>query len=237
MIRMIYALPAQTYTLSPEAAKLFREHQQWTITQGAEDRLLQQSGQDQSFHYAFHKGDGTVGRLALVFHLMTEPFMPAVSGDTMRRARAFWQDYIVPSLRYAYWEIGDALSESIDVWMASHIIAIATQDEVSLRDLKRSARRQLAQWPMHHHDSVIMDAMLPLEASNWVALVRDERRTKHTVWAINPGLAETFADYRKQVLKIKQRRLDEQREIAQKHRPGKEIPRRLVPGYREEWDN
>jgi len=236
MIRMVYALPIQTYRLSPEAATVFREQQRWTIERGHEDRLLEQTAADKSFSYSFHKGDGTVARLALVFHLMTEPFNPLLSGETMRRARDFWQTYIVPSLRYAYWEIGDQSGSSFDVWLASHIIYIADHEKVSLRDLKRSGRRQLQDYPAHHHDSVVMDAMLALESCSWVSAPVVGRTSRSTTWFINPELRKTFADYRKQVAIIKQKRADEMREIAMRHRPGQEIPRRLVPGYKEEWD-
>ena len=233
MIRQIYAMPAQTYTLSDEAYKLFREHQAWTIERQRDDRVMMM---DINYQFSFGKGDGTVGRLALVFHLMTHPFLPEVQADTMDRAIKFFRSYIVPALRYAYAEVGGQLDGSLDVWMASHILAICDREEVTLRELKHSARRRIEDLAPHQRDHTVLDAMLPLEAAGWVQLVDENRKNNSFTWAINPALKETYKDYRRQVLTIKQRMLDQIDASIEKAR-GKERPRRLVPGYNVEWDN
>ena len=234
MIRSIFALPPQTYTLSDDAYKLFREHQAWTIERQRDDRVMQE---DINYQFSFGKGDGTVGRLALVFHLMMHPFLPEVQGDTMQRAIKFFRGYIVPALRYAYAEVGGQLTGSIDVWLASHILAICDKEEVKLRELKHSARRKIGDLPGVQQDNLILDAMLPLEAAGWVSLGDENRRINSYTWVINPQLKETFRDYRRQVLTIRQRMLDTIDANVADQRKEENRPRRLVPGYDVAWDN
>jgi hypothetical protein len=239
MIRQVYALPKQTYTLSPEAYQIFRDHQAWTIARQKEDRVC---AVDETYEYAFGKGDGTVGRLALVFHLIMTPFLPEVPGRTMEMAVRFFQDFIVPSLRYAYGEVGNQLKGSLDVWMASHLLAIADKDQVTLRELKHSARRQMGDDLMpYQRDQLVIDAMIPLEACNWVKLLEDNRRANSYKWAINPQLKDTFAEYRKQALIIRQRRADKNQAIIAKHKAKRgekwSQERTVVPGYNSEWDD
>jgi len=159
-----------------------------------------------------------------------------VQADTMERAIKFFRGYIVPALRYAYAEVGGQLDGSVDVWLASHILAISDNEHVTLRELKHSARRRLDHLPPHQRDYLVLDAMLPLEAANWVQLVEEDRKKNSFKWAINPELKETYKDYRRQVLIIKQRMLDSITASVEK-RVGEERPRRLVPGYDPEWEN
>ena len=77
--------------------------------------------------------------------------------------------------------------------------------------------------------------MMPLEDCGWVSLLECNPRTNEYVWAINPALKTVFEDYRRQVLTIRQKRLDENRAKASEHRSG--VERRLVPGYDTSWDN
>jgi hypothetical protein len=70
-VRLVYALPATTYELSPEAYELFREWQLW-FERTRKDHIVLQS--DRSFRTALAKLEGTSGRIALVFHVLEEPF-------------------------------------------------------------------------------------------------------------------------------------------------------------------
>lgn len=232
MIRSIFTLPVQTYTLSPEAYEMFREQQQWVITRTHEDLKIDVGDK---YGFAFGKADGTVGRLTLVFHLMTNPHSPMVSADTMRRSIAFFRGYVVPALQYAYGEVGGQTAASMDTWLASHILYIADQATVSMRDLKRSAKRRLEKIRPEYHEGAILDAMLPLEACHWVVMVEENRRSSIYRWAINPELRNQFSDYRKQVIMIKQKRRDEM-DRGFYAKTGEKPPRTLVPGYDPAWD-
>jgi hypothetical protein len=234
MIRQIYALPRQTYELSPEAFTLYRENQAWVLNMQAEERIVAKDMLDKSFEFALGKSDGTVGRIAFVFHLIENPMNPVVSGETMYKAISFFRNYCLRALRYAYAEMGGVGTDSLEVWTAKHILAIAHNERVTLRDIKHSARRQLESFAKHTHVQVMLDSMVPLEDSNWIMLVDSDPRRNEYTWAINPGLKTAFADYRKQVLTIRQKRVDEI--VASAERNYGHAKRRLIPGYDPEWD-
>lgn len=236
MIRAIYAAPRQLFTLEPEAYRVFRENQQWIHDLQGEERILAKDHFDHAYMFAVGKSDGTVGRLALVFHLIKDPLNPVVSAETMRCAVKFYRTYALPALRYAYSEIGGVAVDTLDVWMASHILAICDSDYITLNKIKRSARRRIESFHPSIRSQIILDAVVPLEDAGWLAIVDSNPRTNEYTWAINPKLKEAFADYRRQILTIRQRRQDELRHVHSEAR-SMPIKRRLIPGYNPAWDN
>jgi hypothetical protein len=117
--------------------------------------------------------------------------------------------------------------------MIQHIIGLSgIEEQVTLSELKRSAKRRITGLTPWQQNSAVRDAMGVLEASKWVILLEDIPAKNHVTWAINPNLADTFKEYRKRVIDIKQARLDENRAIAA--RSGKYSKRRLVRGYEED---
>ena len=83
LVRLVYALPAQTYTLAPEAFERFRKWQLW-FEQSKRDEVMLEA--DPAFLTAYGKLEGTAARLALLFHVMLDPFSPSVPLSTLERA-------------------------------------------------------------------------------------------------------------------------------------------------------
>jgi len=195
----------QTYRLSAEAASVFDEFQCWYYRTLDEERLIRA---DDRYMTAFGKLEGLYGRLALVFHLMTDPSTITVSGETARLAFNAVTGYVVESLRYVLGDMSALLEDAIDIWVREHVLGLSgVASEVTLSDLKRSARRQLVNIPPVERTRVLEDAVYPLEKAGWVLKAPGDRRDS-TTWIINPQIAETYRETRDRILDLKQMRLD-----------------------------
>ena len=215
-LRVVYALPPMTYTLSPEAKALYQEFQVWYDNKRRDERLLQS---DDVFMTAFGKVEGLTGRIALMFHLLESPFSPTVSADLMARAIILTKTYFIPVFRYALSDLGGV--STFELWLKEYIIQYANEDTISLSEIKRSARRQLDKSTPHQADQAVINAIAPLEDARWVIRI-DDRTQEHkhiAQWAINPGLITYFSDYRAKVIAAKQRQLDEIYKLSTKEKP------------------
>ncbi len=225
MIRKVYALPAQTYTLTQGAFDAFREFQLWYESVKKDERLLRSST---TFMTAFGKLEGTTGRLALLFHLIENSQSQQVTVETMNKAIVVVKRFIVPSFRYVYNVVGGNVENSLDQWIIEYVIQHSNEIEsVTLSDIKRSAKRQLVGVPSYQADQEIKIIMDELQAKGWVSLLEETRRS--IVWAINPNLAKLFADYRTSVIEAKKRRAQEMADRFTLH-AGYEVPRIKVIG-------
>lgn len=213
-LRAIFSLPAMTYRLTPEAASVYSDFQDWYAMRRQDERLLQS---DESFMTAFGKLEGLTGRIALIFHLIEAPFEPYLNADLMRRAVTFAKAYIVPALRAALCDIGG--SSSLERWVHDWIIQHADKQTVTMSDIKRAARRQLDHIHPNQHEARVMVAMIPLEDAGYILRLDDMSTTHRAQWAINPALADQHADYRRQVIEAKQRQLDEIYALSPKEKP------------------
>jgi hypothetical protein len=224
-LRLVYALPPQTYRMSPQAYKAYREFQSWYESAKRDERLLNASSE---YMTAFGKLEGTAGRLILMMHLMESPFSPHVDVNLVNRVVHIVRGYIIPAFRYALGELAGVLDDSFDQWMTDYIIQVSSDTQtVDLRSLKRSARRQLEGKNEWQKDQMVLDAMHTLEKAGWVLQI-DEKMNKHqVVWAINPSIAGMFREYREKVVKAKQRHADYIYRYATAQ--GKE--RKFVKGY------
>jgi len=224
-LRLTYALPAQTYQLSPDAYTAFREFQAWYEEAKQDERVLD-SGTE--YMTAFGKLEGLAGRLILMFHLIESPFSPVVSADMVHRVVALVRGYVIPAYRYALGEVGGVITNDFDQWMIEYIIQISGDTTmVDLRSLKRSARRPLEGKTDWQKDQAVMDAMLVIEQSGWAVQVESELHKKRVTWALNPGLPEMFKEYRQKVIKAKQRHAD----YIYRYAYEKGYERKLVKGY------
>jgi hypothetical protein len=224
-LRLIYALPPQTYQLSPDAYIAYREFQAWYELAKRDERLLNSSSE---YMTAFGKLEGTAGRLILLMHLMEQPFSPEVDADIVHRVVHLVKAYIIPAFRYALGELAGVLDDSFDQWMTDYIIQVSSDVQtVDLRSLKRSARRQLDGKNEWQKDQLVIDAMYTLEKAGWVMQIEEKMTKHHIVWAINPGIATMFRDHREAVIKAKQRHADYIYRYA--YAQGK--ARKLVRGY------
>ena len=228
-LRIVYSLPEMTYRLSPEAYTVFREFQSWYEDAKQDERVLK-SGD--AFMTAFGKLEGTAGRLALVMHLMENPFCPMVSADIVHRVVDLVRGYVIPAFRYALIELGGLSDDTFDKWVIDWVIHTAPDRQVvSLREIKRSARRPLEGLTEWQKQSAICDAMEYLEVNRWAVKLEDEPHKQNIVWALNSGLATMFPDERARVIKAKQRHVDYIYRIAAATPGSKYSGRKLIKGY------
>ena len=215
-LRIAYAIPKQVYTLSPEAYHEYRTFQQWYEDAKRDEELI---GSSNLFMTAFGKIEGTVGRIALLFHIIESPFAPQVSGSTMSNAITFAKSYILPAFRYALGEVVG--TETFDVWMGTYIIHHSDKEMITLSEIKRAARRQLKGKVPWMQEQMIYTAMSHLENSQWVARIDDgDDEYRHKAqWYINPQLKDMFKGYRDEVIAAKQRQLDHIYKLSTKDKP------------------
>jgi len=224
-LRLIYALPPQTYKLSPDAFTAYREFQSWYESAKQDERLLNASSE---YMTAFGKLEGTAGRLILLMHLIENPFAPQVDVAIVDRVVALIKGYVIPAFRYALGELAGVLDDSFDQWMTDYIIQVSSETQmVDLRSLKRSARRRLEGKTEWQKDQMVLDAMYTLEKAGWVVQVEEKMTKHHVVWAINPSIAGMFREYREKVIKAKQRHAD----YIYRYATAKGYERKLVKGY------
>lgn len=217
MVRLVFGLPAMTFTLSPEAAKVFDEFQDWYEQTKVDERTLH-SGP--VFMTAFGKLEGLVGRLALVWHVMENPFSAQVSGKTMEQVTRLVRGYLVPVLRYAFdSELGGVTG--FDQWCADHIIHYSDHPTITMSEIKQSARRQLTGMSVWGADQMVLQAMYLLEQAGWVVRMDDGSRLNqhHAQWGIHPQLNTIFKDHRRKVIEAKQRRMDDIYRLSTKEKP------------------
>lgn len=206
LLRLIFALPVQTYKLSSEAYSAFRKFQHWYEDAKRDERLID-SGTE--YMTAFGKLEGLVGRLCLMFHIMEAPFSPEVSADVVERVIELTRGYIIPSFRYTLGTVGEVLNNQFEKWIVEYIVHNADEmREVSLSKLRRAARRHLEHRSDWQKDNMIADAMAVLESAGWVIRIDLDLSRRTGMWAINPNLCTLFSDYRERVIKAKQRHVD-----------------------------
>lgn len=231
-LRMIYALPAMTYRLSPAAFALFREFQLWYEDKKHDERLNRSSP---DYMTAFGKLEGTAGRLILLCHVVESPFSTEVSVDLVERVIFIIRTYVVPALRFALCEVGDLQKDSFETWITDYVIMRSGEvSTLSVADIRGSARRQLEGRHVTLKNQIIIDAMVEMEKANWVHPVEYEPAKGHVVWAINPTLATVHEDHRNQVMKARQRLLDDMYVDGPKFEKFK--GRKFVYGYTTDLD-
>lgn len=204
LIRKIYTLPKQTYRLSPGAYTAFREFQLWYESIKQDERTIKSNN---VYMTALGKVEGTCGRMALVFHLIEDPYNLEVSEDTMKRTIQVIKSFVIPSYRYVYNVLGGVADGSLDQWVMDHIIHMSGEMQtISLSEIRRSARRQILGESHSQAERDIQAIMDWLQAMGWVNIVEETRRS--TVWAINPQLAVMFKEQRRAIIDARQRMKD-----------------------------
>lgn len=201
-LRLIYALPAQTYRLSSEAYDVFRAFQAWYEQRKRDERLLMAGD---TYMTAFGKLEGTAGRLILLWHVIEAPFSPEVSAALVERVVWTVKTYLIQSLRYTLGE--DVGADAFTTWVRDYLIQHYDVQTVTLSEIKRSARSQLEKIPIWEADRMVFDAMRTMEAHGWVARLDDGTRERQHVaeWSINPAIGSQYAEHRAEVIAAKQR--------------------------------
>lgn len=205
-LRLLHALPATVYRLSSHAYAMFRDFQRWYRDAMEDEQILQTSD---IFQTSFGKIEGTCARLALLFHVLDNPFAPEIDVDTMQRTIKVIRGYVVPSIRYSLAEY--SVDGTFDTWMTEHIAQHSTQTTISLAEIRRSAKRQIVGMSLQQSEQLITGAMWNLEQAKWVTRLPDDMTDgrRSAVWGINPSLNTLHADYRKKVIAAKQRQREE----------------------------
>lgn len=212
MVRVCFGLPAVTYRLSPAAYDLFYAFQEWYNVAMRDERLLRGSDTLQT---ALGKLEGLCGRIALVWHCIESPYTMEVSGALMARVIQFVKGYIVPALRYC-WDGELTESDSLDRWVAEHILYNADETQLSLSQIRRSARRRVEKYNTQTANQMVIGAMEILEQAKWVARVDDKSEEGRGValWVINPALKDMFATRRSAIMDAKRRAEERRHEVA-----------------------
>jgi len=206
-LRLVYALEPRTYRLSPEAYDVFRAFQVWYEKRKVTERLARASD---TYMTAFGKLEGLAGRLALVFHVIENPYADAVYGDVMERVIRIIKGYVIPAYRHLY-DTNESSAASFDLWVTEYIIHHADKAKMTMSDIKQGARRHFEKAKIKHtmeQSQWVMNAMHTLQDWGWVARCDDgsmEHRG-HVEWLINPHLITMFADYRNAVIAAKKER-------------------------------
>jgi hypothetical protein len=200
--RIVHTLDAITYRLSTDAYKVFREFQEW-IHHYKGQNVDNFSGNAMT---TIGKLEGVVGRLSLVFHLIEQPHSSEVNADIVTRVVDVVKTLIIPSYLYVFNETSGATSENLKVWLTEHILIQSLNNSTTtLRDIKRSSFRlfnKIGVTKDYEKSELILDAMLELDAHNWVTLVSETRTT--AVWSINSKLPTMFQKQRDELVLRKQ---------------------------------
>jgi len=212
MVRVCFGLPAMTYRLSPGAYDTFYAFQVWYNQAMRDERLLRGSDTLQT---AMGKMEGLCGRIALVWHCIESPYTMEVSGALMARVVQFVKGYVLPALRYC-WDGELTESDSLDRWVAEHVLYNADVGQLTLSQIRRSARRRVEKYNVQTANQMVIGAMEILEASKWVARVDDKTEEGRGValWVINPALKEMFASRRQAIMDAKRRAEERRHEVA-----------------------
>lgn len=220
-LRLVYALQPTKYTLSTDAYHAYREFQQWYEESKKDERLLLSND---VFMTAFGKLEGTAGRLILLFHVLEKPFSTIVDAGVVHRVIQLIRSYLIPAYRYALGEVAGV--DVFDQWVCDHIIHHYDKGQITLSELKRSARRALDGKSVWTQDQMVIGAMATLETAKWVVRIDDGSRENHhhAEWAINPILGEQFKEHRKRVIQARQR-------VAEARWSNSSKPKPKVYGY------
>ena len=226
LLNTIHKNPVMTYTPDFQAYTAYREFQAWYERNKQDERILQA---DNLFLTAYGKLEGLVGRIALTMHLASDPLNPILSYSTMNSAIVLIRTYVISAYRFALSEISGSVEQSLDIWVLKHIVQISEETrEITLGDLRRAAKRQIEGMMPAQAGEALRYSMGLLERSGWV--IETESTPKRTTWAINPDIATAHDGYRLEVIKAKQRQLDDSWAII-KANGYPEAPRILARGY------
>lgn len=213
-IRSIYGQTkgGKTYHLCPQGQSEFGLYEHWLETLKAEERLIHS---DNNLQAAIGKLFGLTGRIALVFHLISNPGSNQVDLNTVHKAIDWVKSYVIPALRHFY-GLGDK-QESLDQWVAEYILC-APETVLSASEITRSARRILERLKLtgYRANESIGYCMEGLCNAGWTIAIPLGHGEKSPRYAINPQIAVNQADKRQQVAMIRQSRIEHARDIARR---------------------
>jgi hypothetical protein len=222
-LREINTAGVKNYHLAPEGLATFKAFEHYLENLKVEERLICSSD---GFQSAIGKLTGLAGRLSLMFHLFENPHEQIVPDSVMTRVIEMIKQYMIPAMDYMH-GLADE-KENFDSWVANHVVTHPRENlSINVSDVRRSARAQLGNLPIHQGNEMVIAAMTHLETLHWVML--DVDTGKNIYYHINPLIFEQFASRRAAVVKIKQARLEANAAIAKAS--GKTVTQQYARGY------
>jgi len=196
LLRKLYALPVNDYSLSPEAYELFREFQTKYEQRKQDERMI---GSDTVFMTAFGKLEGLCGRLMLLFHLIEDPYSSKVSGSIAARVIRLVNEFVIPSMRYAFVDLLGV--KSYDRWMVDYVATMSDSEMIRLPEMRRAIISQLKIKDTAFVADGLMVATKLLEKTHWLFRADDGRREHqgYAEWTVNPYLREMTETRRQKI--------------------------------------
>lgn len=216
-IREIFNLEPCVVKLSDDAKEEFGKFSEWYQDMRNAELTLRTS---QCYMSSFGKIEGSLLRMAIVFHLLENTSSQVLTLKTMKQTIAAMKGFFIPSLRYAFAEIAGERDPFAE-WIVDHIIQLSSvRDTVTLSEIKRSSRRQHDKRTPLQLDIDVRNVMLDITEYQYVTCI-DDIDMKNPTWAINPNLALSFKEKRESIIKARQAVADsfEREGVARYGRP------------------
>lgn len=198
-LRKIRQLEPRTYQLSHDAYDLFRQFQHAYESRKENYRTLNVSDE---FMTAYGKSEGTLGRITLIFHLLTDPLSTSVTRDTLTKAINFFETYVLKSLRVMFdSSIGE---DSLNVTVMNYVINHSDKKIIRVADIKRNHHRKFVKFDKREVYEMILITLEDLVTKNWLYRVDDDLRADYAKFAVNPDLINSFRQYRAKLAEARQ---------------------------------
>lgn len=206
LIRRTFNLPVQRYTLDHTANLLFRLFCQQTLKLRNEERLLKSS-----IHYqnALGKLEGNCARLILLLHLIISPYDLIIPESTVAMAKQLMDKFFIPSLNHAFLEVGQQQSKAAMMMLDYLIVVASARPTVNMAEMRKVISVTMESRSSRERDEEIVVSMADFALRGFVSMFQDHPR--HPVWAVNPELAVIYKDYREQLIRSKQERIEQTR--------------------------
>lgn len=199
-IRDIFNLEPVTVKLSEDAKAEFEKFSDWYQDMRNAELTLRTS---QCYMSSFGKIEGSLLRMAIVFHLLENTHSQVLSLETMQNTIHAMKGFFIPSLRYAFAEIAGERDPFAE-WLVDHIIQLSSiRETVTLSEIRRSSRRQHEGRTSVQLDMDIRNIMLDITEHNYVMCV-DDIDFRNPTWAVNPNLALSFKEKREKIIQSRQ---------------------------------
>ena len=196
----VHRFPVTAYELSPEARAAFHAFCEWTITLRGNERLIQTSS---SYNTALGKLEGHCARLMLVLHAIEAGTQPFVSRATADRAIGLVRRFFYPMLRYTFLTVAKQRDEVGRLLVDFIIQCASAKPIVTMADLRRATKSVtgVESYDMKT-DFALRSHMEDLMVDGWVSYFQDH--PKQPQFAINPELANIYAEHRQAIIRAKQ---------------------------------
>ena len=220
LLRRVFSLPKFEYILSPDGMVEFRAFCSWVLKFRDIERTLATSA---PYLTALGKLEGTCARIALLFHLINDPYCPFLSAETVRQAVDVMHRFFVPMLSHAFLEVAqerDMLSKAV---FETVLQFSSVRPTILLAQLRAATKSAHGKHEGRKVDDLLRIAMHELATMNYVMMHQDHPRNPE--WAINPQLAAMFPNDRNDIIRRKQERVETLRLAVRSATKGEHVAR------------